>query len=160
MPDPKPEPRATCGDDPSDKNPETILHASCVALNGRGVVIHGASGSGKSGLALDLMALGAGLVADDRVILILRGQDIIATAPEPIAGLIEARGIGLLNAAPHGPVPVACVVDLNQIEAERMPPLRETILLGQSVPLLFKVDTPHFPASLVQYLRAGRHGEG
>ena len=45
---------------------ETIVHASCVARDGRAVLIRGASGSGKSGLALQLMALGAGLVADDR----------------------------------------------------------------------------------------------
>ena len=44
------------------REPETInLHASAVALDGRGALILGASGSGKSGLALRLMALGAGI---------------------------------------------------------------------------------------------------
>ena len=43
-----------------------ILHGSCVAVEGRGVLIVGPSGAGKSSLALALMALGAELVADDR----------------------------------------------------------------------------------------------
>ena len=45
-----------------------ILHATAVAVAGRGLLIRGASGSGKSGLALEMMARGAQLVSDDRVI--------------------------------------------------------------------------------------------
>ena len=103
-----------------------------------------------------MMAAGASLTADDRVCLTRQEHAIIASAPVPLAGLIEARGIGLLNADPGGPVAVTCVIDLDQVETDRMPPLRHTNLLGQSVTLLFRVDTPHFPAALVQYLKAGR----
>ena len=46
----------------------TLLHASCVSINGNGVLICGSSGSGKSSLAINLIALGAELVADDRTI--------------------------------------------------------------------------------------------
>ncbi|MDA3887407.1 MAG: serine kinase, partial [Allgaiera sp.] len=60
---------------------ESILHASCVALDGRGVLILGPSGAGKSGLALQLMALGARLVADDRTRLNPRAGRLIARAP-------------------------------------------------------------------------------
>ncbi len=137
----------------------TILHASCIAIAGQGTLILGASGSGKSGLALELMAMGACLVADDRVILTRDGTAIVASAPAPISGLIEARGIGLLNARPCGPVPVVCVVDLDQVESARMPLPRQTILLGQSVALLFKVEIPHFPVALMQYLKEGRQPE-
>jgi len=52
----------------SDPTQENVLHASCVCLEGRAVLIRGASGSGKSGLALQLIALGAALVADDRTV--------------------------------------------------------------------------------------------
>ncbi len=45
----------------------TQLHASAVAVDGRGCLITGASASGKSTLALEMIALGAELVADDRV---------------------------------------------------------------------------------------------
>ena len=94
-----------------------ILHASCVAVAGRGLLIAGASGSGKSALALDLMAFGATLVADDRVCLQRAGAALLASAPPTIAGLIEARGIGLLRArAVTAPVPVAALIDLDRVE--------------------------------------------
>ena len=60
------------------------LHATCVAVEGRGVLITGPSGSGKSSLALALMAHGARLVADDRVTLSLREGTLWATCPETI----------------------------------------------------------------------------
>lgn len=120
-------------------------------------MILGASGSGKSSLALDMMALGATLVADDRVCLAQQDQKIIASVPPALAGLIEARGIGLLHATPGDPVPLACVIDLDQVETSRMPPQRHIQLVGQSIALLFRVETPHFSSALVQYLKAGRH---
>ncbi|MDX5349528.1 MAG: serine kinase, partial [Paracoccaceae bacterium] len=43
-----------------------IVHATSVAVDGRGLLILGPSGAGKSSLALRLIALGARLVADDR----------------------------------------------------------------------------------------------
>ena len=66
------------------------VHASCVACDGAGVLILGASGAGKSGLALNLMALGAALVADDRVVLSREGDVVLAACPLPLRGLIEA----------------------------------------------------------------------
>lgn len=132
-----------------------IAHASCVALNGRALLIRGASGSGKSALALDLMAHGALLVADDRVVLTVRGGQVIARAPDTLKGMIEARGLGILAADSAGPTPVFAVVDLDQIEAERLPEMRNTVVLGQSVPLLARAPYPHFAAALVQYLKSG-----
>ncbi len=142
-----------------DTETETTLHATCVAVAGKAAVFLGASGSGKSALALNLMALGADLVADDRVILTNAGGVVSASAPDAISGMIEARGIGLLRARASGPAPVECVVDLDQVETARMPPVRQTILLGQSVTLLYKVDSPHFAAALMQYLKEGRQPE-
>ncbi|MEM9638850.1 MAG: hypothetical protein AAGA94_14475, partial [Pseudomonadota bacterium] len=63
------------GTDPSD-----ILHASCVACQGRAVLILGRSGQGKSGLALQLMAYGADLVADDRTQVTVQDERLWATA--------------------------------------------------------------------------------
>lgn len=137
----------------SDPNP---CHASCVAYEGRAVLILGASGSGKSGLALRLMALGADLVADDRVILERRGDNVVADAPGQIAGRIEARFVGILNAAPAGPTPLHLIVDLDSPETERLPPDRHRKLLGISLPLLHNSATEHFPAAILQYLKAGR----
>ena len=63
-----------------------LLHASTVAFRGRGVVILGASGSGKSALALELMALGAGLVADDRTLVEVQDGALVASCPPAISG--------------------------------------------------------------------------
>ena len=80
---------------------ETLtLHASCVALDGRGVLILGRSGAGKSSLALELMALGARLVADDRTVLHADDGAPVASCPPAILGKIEARGVGILAADP------------------------------------------------------------
>lgn len=136
----------------------TILHATTIALNDNGAVFIGASGAGKSGLALEMMALGAQLVADDRTELCcLDGtDDVTARAPQGLPSLIEARGIGLLNAPLAGPVRVAVVVDLDETEGQRMPEPRDTLLLGRHIPLLHRPATPHFTASLYHYLMFGR----
>lgn len=132
------------------------VHASCVALDGRGLLILGASGAGKSALALSLMALGARLVADDRTILTAREDDLIATCPPSLRGLIEARGLGILKADPVESVPLVLAVDMDQTEAHRLPPLRSITLLNRPITLVHSVPSPHFPAALAQYLRAGR----
>jgi HPr kinase/phosphorylase len=137
----------------------TTQHATCVTAHDKGVLITGASGSGKSSLALALMGLGAKLIADDRVILCIEQGHIMASAPMAITGLIEARGIGLLQAEAEPKASIRLVIDLNQTETERMPPIRHTSVMGLSVPLLYNVDTLHFPAAVMQYLACGRQSE-
>ena len=133
-----------------------ILHATAVAVQGRGLIIRGASGSGKSGLALQLMAFGAQLVADDRVTVAATPDGLLLGVHDTIWGLIEARGIGLLQADVADGAIAAAVVDLDLTEKHRLPPQRSIEILGRSIPLLHKADSPHFPAALVQYLRGGR----
>lgn len=138
---------------------EETLHATAVAHGGWAVLIVGASGSGKSGLALDLMARGAVLVADDRVILRKREAGVHAFCPEALCGMIEARGVGILRAEYRDDMPVALVVDLDREEAARLPPRRATVLLGIKVPLIHKVASAHFPAAILQYLSGGGPAE-
>lgn len=133
-----------------------IVHGSCVALNGNGLLVLGASGSGKSSLALSLMAFDATLVADDRVILDQDAGMVIALAPPTVRGLIEARGIGLLTCTPGDPVPVKLVVDMDETETERLPHSRTISLLGQDIPLLRRVVGPQFLPGLIQLLKSGR----
>lgn len=133
-----------------------IIHATAIVHAGAVCLISGPSGSGKSALALQLMALGAGLIADDRVCLTLDGTDLIASCPPTILGLIEARGVGILNATPASPAPVKLAVDMGKLEVARMPPPRNVMHLGQKVPLLWHVDKPHFPATVLQMLSHGR----
>ena len=76
------------------------IHGSCVALGGKGVLLLGRSGAGKSDLALRLIDGGARLVADDRCEIFVRGGKLWACAPRTITGLIEMRGLGIV-AMPH-----------------------------------------------------------
>jgi HPr kinase/phosphorylase len=138
---------------------QVILHASAVAINGRAVLITGASGSGKSGLALTLMAYGGALVADDRVVLQREGEAIYGTAPDRIRGAIEARGVGILRADPIVESPVSLVVIMDEMETDRLPPQRSTNLLGISLPLLHNAGTPYFAPAIAQYLKAGMMSE-
>ncbi|AKO98072.1 Serine kinase of the HPr protein, regulates carbohydrate metabolism [Marinovum algicola DG 898] len=133
-----------------------LLHASTVAFRGRGVVILGASGSGKSALALELMALGAGLVADDRTLVEVQDGALVASCPPAISGRIEARFLGLLGADPHPPVTLALAVDLDRVEQQRLPPLRQTEIAGVSLALVHNRDERYFPAAIRQYLVHGR----
>ena len=133
-----------------------VLHACAVAVEGRGLLILGASGAGKSSLALQLMALGAGLVADDRVSLHQEAGHLVASAPARLSGLIEARGIGLLHAHALGPTPLHLGVDLDRPEPDRLPPPRHLTLLDCRIPLVLGRDAPHLAYGLMQYLRGGR----
>ena len=132
------------------------LHGSCVALSGRGVLILGPSGSGKSSLALQLMSIGCDLVSDDRTDVALQDGALEATAPEAIRGRIEARGMGLLIAVPAPSARLVLAVDLAHLESERLPHPRFYPVLGIDLPLLHRVESAHFPAAILQYLKAGR----
>ena len=135
---------------------DLCLHASCVSIAGNGLLIRGGSGSGKSTLALSLMALGAELVADDKVLLTLEQGAVVARAPDPIGGLIEARGLGILHADRCQQTTICAVIDLDIPETERLPPIRTVALLGQVVTLLHRPDTAHLAPVLLQYLKHGR----
>ncbi len=136
--------------------PNLTLHASCVAAGGFGILIMGPSGSGKSSLALALMAYGAQLVADDRTELCLQDDAVVATCPPAIAGMIEARGLGILNAQTRDRVALGLVVDLGQTEVQRLPPHRNVTWFGRTLPLVLGQTSPHFPAALWHYVKAGR----
>jgi serine kinase of HPr protein (carbohydrate metabolism regulator) len=122
--------------------PATI-HATVVAIGEDGVLIRGASGSGKSSLALALIETGtppATLVADDRVILTARDGALHAAVPTSIAGLIELRGLGILARPFVSPVPVRLCVDLVPPgAAPRLPSEDEgrVILEGVALPRIF-----------------------
>lgn len=134
-----------------------VLHASCVAVGGRAVLLTGPSGAGKSSVALALLAFGAGLVADDRTEVFRREGRLWARAPKVLSGLIEARGMGLLHAPPVAEAEVVLVADLGTPETERLPPRRSITLLGTTCDLVQGSQSNHFPAALLCYLKYGRY---
>lgn len=116
------------------------LHGTCVAVEGRGVLILGPPGAGKSDLALRLMDEGADLVTDDQVRVAVRGSLLIASAPASLAGLLEIRGIGIVRVGAKPEVELAIVIQLeNESQIARMPEPEHHDMLGISLPL-FRID--------------------
>lgn len=115
------------------------VHATCVAIAGEAVLLRGPSGAGKSDLALRLIdgITGAGLVADDRTILMRDGQRLIACAPAGIRGLLEIRGLGPVRVAAIAPTPVALVIDLvPSADVPRLPDPDFALLCDIALPRL------------------------
>lgn len=103
----------------------------------RGALIEGPSGVGKSDLALRALDQGFRLVADDRVVTFAGGGRLYGTPHETLAGLIEVRGLGVIDAAA---LPFAEIVVLIRCvetpeAVERMPDPHFQTILGVSVPV-------------------------
>lgn len=75
----------------------TNVHGVLMNVFGKGVLIIGDSGMGKSEVALDLILRGHSLIADDRVDVSRVKNTIIGTAPELLKGMLEIRGIGIID---------------------------------------------------------------
>ena len=112
------------------------VHASSVAIDGRAILITGASGSGKSDLTLRMIDRGFTLVSDDQTLL-RRDQDLLlASAPPSIKGKLEIRGIGIVEMDTVSDVPVALLVELTS-DIQRLPDdSRERPMLGVNIPLI------------------------
>ncbi|WBV43076.1 HPr kinase/phosphorylase [Pseudoroseomonas cervicalis] len=112
-----------------------ILHGSCAASRGAGVLFLGPPGSGKSDLVLRLLHQGWRLVADDQVALAEAEGALRAAAPAALAGMLEVRGLGLFEGLPHAPAPLRLVVELAPRDAvPRLPQPRRHALLGHALP--------------------------
>lgn len=115
-----------------------IRHAGLIATRlgerWRGALIEGPSGAGKSDLALRMLDRGCRLVADDRVALWVSEGRLFGRAPEPLAGLIEARGLGLERVIALPLAQVVLVVRCGQ--PERLPEPQTADLLGVSLPIV------------------------
>ena len=110
----------------------SLIHASCVAVDGKGVLLRGPSGSGKSDLALRLIDRGARLVCDDYGTLAAQKGFVQVKAPDTIAGKLEVRGVGLIQVPHMSPCRVYLLADLvNADEEPRLPvPVEESLLEG------------------------------
>ncbi len=118
-----------------------IRHAGLIALRQdgvwRGALIEGPSGIGKSDLALRALDAGFRLVADDRVVVFASGGRPYGKAPETLAGLLEVRGLGVIDAAALPFCEIALVIRCveDPVAVERLPDPRSVTITGVSVPV-------------------------
>ena len=128
---------------------EAIIHGTCIAIGGRGVLLLGQPGSGKSDLALRLIdgtgaglsgqLRGARLVADDQVAIRKANGLLIASAPRALAGKLEIRGLGIAELQAEPETELQLAVRLTPAaEIERLPdlPSARMDILGIAIPLV------------------------
>src|SRR3954464_13159661 len=133
-----------------------FVHATCVALRigrrWRALLLRGASGAGKSDLALRLIEAGGRRVADDQTHVAKVGRALIASPPPAIAGKIEARGVGVLTLPRYqvlARAPVALLVDLvAPARIEALPDPAHETLEKVELPRLFLA--PFEPSSVAK----------
>jgi hypothetical protein len=132
------------------------IHATCVAIGGKGVLIEGPSGSGKSLLAFALVdgaqspRRTAHFVSDDRTELFVSDGRLIARAPDALKGLAELHGVGVLNVdAVDAIEPVLLVRLCPPHMIERMPYPDGTVLCGVALPLLKVPERNAFVAAMM-----------
>lgn len=143
-------------------------HATAVLVGAHAVLIRGPSGAGKSRLALELIqAAGGGhlrfarLVADDRVSLEAVNGRLVARAPDALAGLLEVRGVGILQLPYEACAIVGLVVDL-AAAAERLPPpdQQQTEIAGIRLPRLAVAAGAAALPTVLALLTSGRPFRG
>jgi serine kinase of HPr protein (carbohydrate metabolism regulator) len=128
---------------------EALIHGTCLAIGGEGVLLVGKPGAGKSDLALRLIDQGgvglsgrlreARLVADDQVVIRRVEGTLVASAPPSLQGKLEIRGLGIAELAVVAETRLRLAVRLTPTaEIERLPDLQSARMdiLGIGVPLI------------------------
>lgn len=135
-------------------------HATTISVGDAAAMFVGPSGSGKSSLALQMIGLGAKLISDDYSRIDVREAGVFVLAPDRLQGVIEARGVGLINVPWKASARLQLVVDMTRDEAERHPGSRRlTNIGGCDIDLVLRVDAPYFACALYHLLKSGRYDE-
>lgn len=142
------------------------IHATGLVLDKIGLILRGASGAGKSLLALELIdewdarGLTAKLVSDDRIDIEATPKGLVMHAPKSIEGLIELRGRGIVSRPFVNKAPLHLVVDLvdaleRMVEEDALVTKLEGISLARCpVPRAGIVDSRHQVLLIREALRA------
>ena len=128
--------------------PETLMHGVFLNIYGKGVIIRGESGIGKSEIALELIKRGHLLVADDAIELCHLGQRIVGKAPAVLSNLLEIRGIGVIDVSKM--FGISSILDRDNvniiIQLDRWMPSREYTRIAleenQAVENILGIDIP------------------
>lgn len=133
-----------------------VRQAGAIAIGGRGLLIEGAPGSGKSSLALALIDRGATLIGDDGVTLAVREDRLWAAPPPNIAGSIEIRNVGIVT-LPTTEAPVSLVLRFDPEAPRHIDGAEQIDLLGLKIPLL-RLHPAHWPLPLRAEWAMARYG--
>ncbi|MCT2399387.1 HPr kinase/phosphorylase [Novosphingobium mangrovi (ex Huang et al. 2023)] len=132
-------------------NAPVARQAGCIAIGGRGILIEGPSGSGKSSLALALIDRGGELVGDDSLQVSAEGGRLIARPHPRTRGLLEVRNLGLLPFPCREAVPVALAIALDPEAPRYIEEARIIEIEGIALPLVRiwpQADPPAIKAEL------------
>lgn len=109
---------------------------TCIAVEGAGLLLTGPSGAGKSDLALRVIEAGGRLVSDDYTCIAVAADRLVASPPEELRGLLEVRGIGIVQLPFLDAAPLSAIIDLVPAGAvERLPGAMQRTVLGVHLPL-------------------------
>ena len=119
------------------ENSRAVIPGTTISRRGRAALIRGSPGSGKSDLALRALTLPLQLpgetdavtfefVSDDQTVIERRSGGLLVSAPETIAGLIEVRGVGIIDWPHRDNVPLQLVADTGAQTIRRLPEAAQT----------------------------------
>lgn len=138
------------------------MHATALLVGDRGIIVLGASGSGKTTFALTLVAqaraagLFSRIVADDQVFAEPRNGRLLCKVPAPIAGLSEVYGVSPVPTRHEPRAVIDLVVRLvPQAEAPRYGEFVHEIVMGVPLPLLVLAERSAVGATLATLARLG-----
>lgn len=116
----------------------TIVNATVIALNNHGILIAGGSETGKSDVAYRMIqTMGATLVADGEISLMVQGETLIATPPAMTAGHMHIHGVGTVKMPFEHSAPVRCCVHLSPSwQVKKHPDPKCENFLGVDMPVL------------------------
>ena len=121
------------------------MHGTAISWQGKGVLLVGNPGAGKSYLARLMMDRGWSLVGDDQVHLIKQSSGVFLVGDTRLKGILEVRGLGITRVTPAPPAKLCLVVSVETPESQanqmpegdaRMPSQANVIYLGHQIPFI------------------------
>jgi len=142
-------------------------HCSVVRVADTGVLIEGASGSGKTSLALGLIdiarlrGLNAALICDDQALLAVCDGELVASAPAATSGLAEIRGYGLAEFSFEPSCAIGLIGRLvSDNEIKRMPEAETAKLMGVTLPMVRLPERHEQQSVRILLARIGKSSTG